>query len=152
MREVVAGSEAEGLYGLLKGVTSYPHPNTSHPPMKKPHLSPSSTTTQSPLLEPTGPDVSDPVGQATVSSPPVATPAPEEDIPAHMQPLRVQVGGTKHGYQCQVEGCKEGPSTSWATISTHIRKVHLGVGLVCPLCNRMFFNLDMLRHHRKTHN
>ena len=92
MREVVAGSEAEGLYGLLKGVASYPHCASSHPPMKKPHLSPSSTITQSPLLEPTGPQVLDPAGQATVSSPAAATSAPEEDIPAHMQPLRVQVG------------------------------------------------------------
>ena len=100
MREAVAGSEVEGLYGLLKGVASYPYPTSSHPPMKKPCLSPSSTITQSPLLEPTGPDVLDPAGQATMSSPPAATPAPEEDIPAHMQPLRVQVGDTKHMYQC----------------------------------------------------
>ena len=151
MREAVAGSEVEGLYGLLKGVASYPHPAPSQPPIKKPHLAPSATITQSPLQESTGPEASDPVGQATVSTSSAATPAPEEDIPAHMQPLRVQVGGTKHVYQCWVEGCKEGPSTSRATISAHVRKVHLGVGLVCPLCNRTFFNPDMLRHHRKTH-
>ena len=130
MREAVAGSEAEGLYGLLKGVTSYPHPASSHPPIKKPHLSPSTTITQSPLHKSTGPEVSDPVGQATVSASLAAT--PEEDIPAHMQPLRVQVGGIKCMYQCQVEGCKEGPSTSQATISAHVRKVHLGVGFDVP--------------------
>ena len=128
MREVVAGSEAENLYGLLKGVTSYPHPASSQPPTKKPHFSPSATITQSPLQESTGSKVSDPVGQATMSTSSAASPAPEVDIPAHMQPLRVQVGGTKCVYQCQVEGCKEGPSTSWATISAHIRKVHLGWG------------------------
>ena len=86
MREAVAGSEAEGLYRLLKGVTSYP-PASSHPSIKKPHLSPSATITQSPLQESTGPEVSDPAGQATVSASSAATPAP-----AHMQPLRVQVG------------------------------------------------------------
>ena len=152
MREAVAGSEAEGLYGLLKEVASYPHPVPSQPPIKKPHLAPSVTIPQPPLQESTGPEASDPEGQATVSTSPAATPAPEEDIPAHMQPLRVQMGGTKCIYQCQIEGCKEGPSTSWATISAHVRKVHLGVRLVCSLCGRTFFNQDMLRHHRKTHN
>ena len=151
MREAVAGSEAEILYGLLKGVTSYPCPASSQPPTKKPHLSPSATITQLPLQESTGPEVSDPVGQATVSASPAATPAPEVDILAHMQPLRVQVVGAKCVYQCWFKGCKEGPSTSQATISAHVRKFHLGVGLVCPLCDRTFFNLDMLRCHRKTH-
>ena len=130
--EAVAGSEAEGLYGLLKGVTSYPHPASSHPSIKKSHPSPSTTITQSPLQESTGPEVSDPVGQATGSTSSAATPALEVDIPAHMQPLRVQVGGAKHIYQCWVEGCKKGPSTSWATISAHVRKVHLGVGVGVP--------------------
>ena len=112
MREAVAGSEAEGLYGLLKGVASYPYPAPSHPPLKKPCLSPSSTITQAPLLEPTGPKASDPASQAIASAPPAATPALEEDLPVHMQPCRVQVGGAKCIYQCQVEGCKEGLSTS----------------------------------------
>ena len=79
------------------------------------------------------------------------SPAPEEAILAHMQPLRIQVGGIKRVYKCQVEDCKEGPSTSWATICAHIRKVHLGVRLVCPLCGKTFFNPDVLRHHKKTH-
>ena len=60
-------------------------------------------------------------------------------------------GGAKWVYQCQVEGHKEGPSTSWATISAHVGKVHLGVRLVCPLCNKSFFNPDVLRCRRKTH-
>ena len=98
MREEVAGSEAEGLCGLLKGVTSYPCSASSQPPIKKPHLSPSTTITQSPLQESTGPEVSDPAGQATVSASSAATPAPEVDIPAHMQPPRVQVGGVQSAY------------------------------------------------------
>ena len=60
-------------------------------------------------------------------------------------------GGAKQVYQCQVEGCKEGPSTSGAIISAHVQKVHLGVRLVCPFCNKTFFNPDVLRHHRKAH-
>ena len=151
-REVVVGSEAEGFYGLLRGGTSCSHLLLSQHPRKRSHLIPSSTVSQPPSQESTGPEASDPAGQATVSASPAATPAPEGDISAHMQPLRVQMGGTKCIYQCQVEGCKEGPSTSWATISAHVRKVHLGVGLVCPPCNRTFFNLDVLRCHRKTHN
>ena len=149
MREVVAASEAEGLYGLLKGVVLYSHPVPSQPPIKKPCLASSTTISQPPLQESTGPEASDPVGQATLSTSPAATPAPEKDIPAHMQPLRIQVGGTKRVYQCQLEGCKEGPSTSWATICAHMRKVHLGVRLVCSLCGKTFFNLDVLRHHKK---
>ena len=86
-----------------------------------------------------------------MSIPAAATPAPESDILADMQPLRIQLGDAKQVYQCQVEGCKEGPSTSLAAICTHIRKVHVGVGLVCPLCSKTFFNLDIFRHHKKTH-
>ena len=39
-REAVVGSEAEGLYGLLRGVTSCSHPLLSQPPMKRSHLIP----------------------------------------------------------------------------------------------------------------
>ena len=148
-REVVVGSEAEGFYGLLRGVTSCSHLLLSQLPLPQPHLSPCSSVSQQPPQESTEPEDSDPVGQATVSASPAATPAPEGNIPAHMQPLRIQLGGTKWVYQCQVEGCKEGPSTSWATICAHVRKVHLGVRLVCPLCSKTFFNPDVLRHHKK---
>ena len=34
MKEAVAGSEAEGLYGLWRGVTSHSHPLPSQPPLK----------------------------------------------------------------------------------------------------------------------
>ena len=92
MREVVAGSEVEGLYGLLKGVALYSNPGPSQPPIKKPSLASSTTIPQPPLQESTGPEASDPVDQATVSTSPAATPALEEDILAHMQPLRIQMG------------------------------------------------------------
>ena len=116
MREAVVGSETEDIYGLLRGVTSCSCLLLSQPSLKRSHLTPSSTTSQPPSQESTGPEASDPAGQAMVSASPAATPAPQEDILAHMQPLRIQMGGTKQVYQCWVEGCKEGPSTSWAAI------------------------------------
>ena len=152
MREAVAGSEVEGIYGLLRGVTLCSHLLLSQPPLKRSHLTPSSSVSQLPSQESTGPEASDPAGQAMVSASPAATPAPEGDILAHMQPLRIQMGGAKHVYQCWVEGCKEGPSTSWAAICAHVRKVHLGVRFVCSLCGKTFFNPDVLRCHKKTNN
>ena len=91
-REAVVGSEAEGFYGLLRGVTSCSHLLLSQPPLPQSCLSPSVSIPQQPPQESTGPEVSDPVGQATVSGPPAATPAPEGNIPAHMQPLQIQLG------------------------------------------------------------
>ena len=151
LREAIMGSEAEGFYRLLRGVTLCSHPLPSQPPLSHACLSPSSPAPQQSPQESAGPEVSGPVGSATVSTPAAATPAPESDILADMQPLRIQLGGTKRVYQCQVEGCKEGPSTSWAAICAHVRKVHLGVGLVCLLCSKSFFNPDIFRCHKKTH-
>ena len=151
LREAVMGSEVEGFYRLLRGVTLHSHPLPSQPPPSHAHLNPSSPAPQQSPQESAGPDVSGPVGPATVSASAAATPAPESDIPVDMQPLRIQLGGTKRVYQCQVEGCKEGPSTSWAAICAHVRKVHLGVGLVCPLCSKSVFNPDVFRCHKKTY-
>ena len=83
----MAGSEAEGLYGLLRGVTSYSHPLPSQPPLKKPHYTPSTTISQPPPQESTGPKVFDPAGQATGPASPAAPSALEEAFPTHMQPL-----------------------------------------------------------------
>ena len=149
--EAVAGSEVEGFYGFLRGVTTHSLPLLPQLPPKKPHPAPSTTISQPTPQDPKGPEVSDPAGQATGPSLPAAPIAPEEAIPAHMQPLRVQVGGTKRIYKCRVEGCKEGPSTSRATIVAHIRRVHLGVRLMCSLCGKTFLNPDAFRCHRKIH-
>ena len=92
MREAVAGSEVEGIYGLLRGVTLCSHLLPSQPPMKRSCLAPSSSISQLPSQEPTEPEASDPTGQATASASPAATPAPEANKPAHMQPLRIQMG------------------------------------------------------------
>ena len=123
MREVVAGSEAV----------------PSQPSIKKPQFAPSVTISQPPPQESTGPNISEPAGQATGPASSAVPPAPEEAILVHMQSLRIQVGGIKRVYKCWVKDCKEGPSTSRATICAHIRKVHLGVRLVCPLCGKTFF-------------
>ena len=151
LREAIMGSEVEGFYRLLRGVTSCSHPLPSQHLPSHAHLSPSSPAPQQSPQKSAGPEVSGPVGPATVSIPAAAAPAPESDILVDMQPLRIQLGGTKTVYQCWVEGCKEGPSTSWAAIFTHVRKVHLGVGLVCPLSSKSFFNPDIFRHHKKMH-
>ena len=52
MREAVAGSEAEGLYGLLKGVASYLCPTSSHPPIKKSCLPPVPPSPSHPFKSP----------------------------------------------------------------------------------------------------
>ena len=97
MKEAMAGSEAEGLYGPLRGVTSCSHPHPSQPPLKKPSFTHSTTIFQPPLQESTGPEVSDPADQATGPTSPAAPSAPEEAIPTHMQPLQIQVGAL-NGY------------------------------------------------------
>ena len=107
LREAVMESEAEGFYGLLRGVTLHSRPLPSQPPPSCACLSPSSPVLQQSPQESTGPEVSGPIGPATVSASVAATPAPESDILADMQPLRIQLGGAKRVYQCQVEGCKE---------------------------------------------
>ena len=76
----------------------------------------------------------------------------ESEAPClHATPLHSVGGGIKRVYRCQVEGYKEGPSTSCATFCAHMCRVHLGVGLVCPLFNKSFFNPDTFRHHKKSH-
>ena len=151
LREAVMGSEAEGLYGLLRGVTSHSCHILPQPPPSRPCPCPKSPVPQKLPQESTGPKVSDPVGPTSTSAPVATISVPEGDLLADMQPLRIQLGGTKRIYKCWVEGCEEGPSTSWAAICAHVRKVHLGVGLVCPLCGKSFYNLDVFRCHKKTH-
>ena len=107
-REAVVGSEVEGFYGLLRGVTLCSHLLLSQPPLQRSHLVPSSSISQLPPQESTGPEASDPAGQATVSAPPAATPAPEGDIPAHMQPLRIQLGALSEYISARLKVAKRG--------------------------------------------
>ena len=89
LREAVMGSEAEGFYGFLRGVILHSCPLPSQPPPSRAHLSPSSPAPQQSPQESVGPEVSGPVGPVTVSAPVAATPAPESNIPADMQPFRI---------------------------------------------------------------
>ena len=107
-REAVVGSEAEGFYGLLRGVTSCSHLLLSQPLLQRSCLVPSSSISQLPPQESTGPEASDPTGQATVSAPPAATPAPEGDIPTHMQPLRIQLGALSEYISTRLKVAKRG--------------------------------------------
>ena len=143
----LAGSEAEGFYGLLRGAIAHSSISSAPPPKKACHIL-STTVSHPPPQEPIGviPKVSNPAAriaeQALEVASPAASSASEEALPTDMQPLHIQLGGIKQVYRCQVEGCKEGPSISCATICAHVCKVHLGVGLVCPSCGKSFFNPD----------
>ena len=74
-REAITGSEAEGLYGLLRGVTSSSRHIPSKPPPCRSRLSPGPSASPQPPQESTGPSTSDPVGPATVPAPVDVTPA-----------------------------------------------------------------------------
>ena len=135
-----------GSWGEWYHTPPYPHP---HLPLRRLAMSLLPLFPHLPPQESTGPEASGPAEQALESASLAVPPVLEEEVTAHMQPLCIQLGGIKRVYRCQVEGCKEGLSTSYATICAHIWKVHLGVGLVCPLCGKSFFNPDTFRHHKK---
>ena len=150
MEAAVTNSEVEGLYGLLRRAVTHSSLSMSSPPKKSCHA-PYSFIPHLPPQEPKEPEASGPAEQALESTSLTAPSVMEGEIPANMQPLCIQWGGIKRVYRCQVEGCREGPSTSQATICAHIYKVHLGVGLVCLLYNKSFFNPDTFRCHKKGH-
>ena len=153
IKAAVAGSEAEGLYGLLMGAISY---SSIPPPPKRPCHTPSATISKPSPQEPEEAvaKVSAPVAkvmeQALGVTTPAVSPAPEVAIPTQMTPLHLQLGGIKRVYKCQVEGCTEEPSTSHATICAHVCREHLGVRLACPSHNKTFFNSNTFRHHKKS--
>ena len=129
---VVAGSEVEAFYGPLKGAILYSSVSSAPPPHKKVCHSPSATISHLPPQESEEPEVPGPAIQALESTSLTAPSVSEGEIPANMQPLHIQLGGIKHVYQCQVEGCREGPSTSHATICAYMQKAHLGWGWCAP--------------------
>ena len=149
----VAGLEAEGLYGLLRGAISHSHMSSAPPPPKN------ATTLQLP------PSPNHSLRSLKLylklpllwfkklkwhwKSPPQLHHKLWRCYPClHDTPLPT-VGGIKRVYKCQVEGCSKGQSTSWATICAHVCRDHLGVRLACPSCARTFLNLDALMHHKK---
>ena len=46
-------------------------------------------------------------------------------------------------------GVSKGPSSSHATICTHVHHAHLSTKLSCPFCPVTFFNCDALKQHGK---
>ena len=97
----VAGSEVEGLYGLLKGAISHPSISSAPPPPKKAHHTPSATVSHPPPQEPTcvTPKASDPATKIVEQALEAAYLASEEALPANMQPLHLQLGGMKKVYK-----------------------------------------------------
>ena len=95
LREAITGSEAEGLYGLLRGITSSFHPLPSTPLPFQPHISPSPSVHSQPPQEPTQPNTSDPVGPATMPAPVATTPATGDNIPVDLHPLEYNWGAPK---------------------------------------------------------
>ena len=96
---VVAGSEAEGFYGLLRGAISHPSVSSAPPLPKKAHHIPSTTFSHLPPQEPTGvtPEASEPVTKMVEQAFKAASPASEEALPTNMQPLCIQLVGCQKG-------------------------------------------------------
>ena len=147
----MTGSEEEGLYELLRGAVVHSSLSTSSPPPKKTCHAPFSFFPHLPPQKPKEPEASVSAEEALESTSSTVPSVYEREIPANMQPLCIKLRGIKRVYRCQVEGCREGPSISHATICAHVHKVRLGVGLVCPLCNKSFFNPDTFRCYKKSH-
>ena len=97
----VTGSEVEGLFGLLRGAILHPSISSAPPPPKKACHSSSATISHPPPQELAGavPEASHPttkdVEQALEAVSPATSPASEEALPAHMQPLCLQLGASK---------------------------------------------------------
>ena len=81
---------------------------------------------------------------------PLPVPQPQGgNIPTEMTSLCVNVGDDHWVYCCWVKGCPEGPSSSCATICSHVCHALLGIMLLCPLYPIMLFNTDAFRWHGK---
>ena len=80
----VAGSEVEGLYGLLRGVMSHPSISIASPSHKKAHNTPSATVSHLPPQESTGPEISGPtvaIPKQALGVASLAVPPASEDTP-----------------------------------------------------------------------
>ena len=137
----VVGRGAEALYDIIWG--SLAHPNLSvsmGPPLPKRQKQSVTGTVASPTTQESEAITPKPEGGASVY---------KEEILAEMVPIRIYVSNTKWVYHCHVEGCTEGPSTSWAAICSPICQAHLGTKLSCTSCPQTIFNTDTLWCHGK---
>ena len=107
---VVAVSEAEGFYGLLRGAIAHPPSSSAPPPSTKACHSPSATVSHLPPQESTGPKVSKPATgiaeQASEAASPAALPASEEALPAHMQPFAFSWGASNEYTDARLRDAK----------------------------------------------
>ena len=156
----MTGSEADGLYRLLRGAISHSSMFSAPPHLKDVIMFLHHRCIQA---TPSGvqgvkPKPSTPVAEGsqigTRRSPSLAvSQALEAAIPTHMTPLCLNVGGIKRVYKCHVEGSiSEGPSTSQAAICPHVCCDHLGVRFVqVPPVTKPFSNWMPCKHHKKLH-
>ena len=73
----------------------------------------------------------------------------EANIPTAVAPMCINVSDTQWVYCCWVEGCPEGPLSSYAAICAHGHHAHLGTKLTCPFCPVTFINSNALKWHDK---
>ena len=85
----------EGFYGLLRGAISHSSLPTSSPPPKKACCAPSAIVSHPSPQESKEPEASAPVEQALESAYLTIPPVLEEEIPAHMHSLCIQLGASK---------------------------------------------------------
>ena len=106
LEAAVAGSEAEGFYRLLRGAIAHPPISSALPPSKKVHHTPSATVSHLPHQESTGPKVSKPTMGIAEQELEAALPASEEALPAHMQPLCIQLGASRECTEARLKVAK----------------------------------------------
>ena len=100
----LAGSGAEVLYEVICSSMADPDLSSSmDPPLPKRQRWAATVTVASQTVQVPEAIIPKPEGGASVS---------KEEIPAEMEPSRINVGNTRWMYHCHVEGCTEGPSTS----------------------------------------
>ena len=101
IESAVSGSEGEGFYGLLKGAVSHASSSPVQPLLKKHCPTPTATISHPSTQEPerVAPKVSGSAAEKekhVLEVPSLAsTETPEETIPAHMQPLCIQLEVSK---------------------------------------------------------
>ena len=132
----VVESAAEVLYDVIQGSLASPDLSASMgTPLPKSQMLAATVMVASPMAQEPKAITPKPTGGASVS---------REEIPTKIELLRINVGNTRWVYHCHMEGCTEGPSTSWAAICFHVYQAHLGTKLSCALCFQAFFNTDAL--------
>ena len=129
MGVAVTGSEAEGLYEVLRGVVLHSSLPTSSPPPKKIHHAPSSTISHPSPQESKETEASVSVEQALESTSSTTPSILEGEIPAKIQPPLYSVGGYQKSIQMSGWGLQGGPinlscyhlqSCVWGTLGSGV--------------------------------